>query len=493
MKNGTSNFQQALWLGIGQFCTFAIAFLTAPILARYFDKVEYGTYKQILYIYTTLQTLFTVGLPSAFSYFIPKLNSGQQKQLVNKLTIVLFLIGAVFAVALFFLSGMIAKILNNPELASGLRIFAVFPLFTLPAMGVEGIYTALRRTKEVAVYNIVSKVLMTLCIVLPVVIWHTGYKAAIIGWGVASFQTFLIAMYMKNKPYRKVSSENISCLYKSIVNYVLPLSGAFIAGFFLNFADQFYISHYYGTEVFAEAFNGYFSIPIIAMVAGSVKGVLLPLFSKADFKGELKNTMASYENAVKKTATIVLPILLFCMYFSEEIMTALFGEQYAVSANYFRLYILRDFFEIIPYYSVLMAFGFSKFYMNLHVGGILFTWGLDLLIVTFTNCPPLITLTSSLFQISFRVFSIYYIKVKKGVSLISSEIVTYILRVLLHGAFILTILFLINRFLINDANVFIILISLGLIFLLAIILTERIFKLDYLESIKLLLKRNKSI
>ena len=33
-NNNTSNFNQAVWLGIGQLCTFAIAFLTAPIMAR---------------------------------------------------------------------------------------------------------------------------------------------------------------------------------------------------------------------------------------------------------------------------------------------------------------------------------------------------------------------------------------------------------------------------------------------------------------------------
>lgn len=39
-NNKSSNFNQALWLGIGSLCTFLIAFLTAPILVRYFDKMN---------------------------------------------------------------------------------------------------------------------------------------------------------------------------------------------------------------------------------------------------------------------------------------------------------------------------------------------------------------------------------------------------------------------------------------------------------------------
>ena len=209
MKSESSNFQQALWLGIGQLCTFLIAFLTAPILARYFDKVEYGTYKQILYVYTTLQTLFVVGLPNAFSYFLPKLSEGQQKQLVNKMTLLLLIIGGIFSLILFFSSGLIANLLNNQELSSGLKLFSIFPLFTLPTMGVEGIYTTIRKTRTIAIYQIVSKFLMSACIILPVIIWHTGYKAAIIGWGTASFFTFLKAMYMKIMQNKSLKREEI--------------------------------------------------------------------------------------------------------------------------------------------------------------------------------------------------------------------------------------------------------------------------------------------
>ena len=137
-NNNTSNFNQAVWLGIGQLCTFAIAFLTAPIMARYFDKVEYATYKQILYVYTSLQSLFTMGLPSVFAYFIPRINEQEQKYFINRLTMYFLIIGAVFSISLYFSADLLARLMNNPELALGLKIFSPFPLFTLPAMGGRG-------------------------------------------------------------------------------------------------------------------------------------------------------------------------------------------------------------------------------------------------------------------------------------------------------------------------------------------------------------------
>jgi O-antigen/teichoic acid export membrane protein len=200
-KGSNSNTQQALWLAISSFSSLALAFLSSAILSRYFDKTEYGTYRQILYVYGTLQTIFTVGLPSVFAYFIPRYSNEEGKYFVNKINTLFVVLGCCFSLLLFLSSDLIADILQNRELARGLKVFSIFPLFTLPTLGVEGLYTALRRTKDIAIYNTISKLLMLACIVLPVVYIKGDYVVAIMGWGAASFVIFIYAMYMKSKPY----------------------------------------------------------------------------------------------------------------------------------------------------------------------------------------------------------------------------------------------------------------------------------------------------
>ena len=98
LRNQQSGFNQALWLGISQASSFVLAFISAAILSRYFDKTEYGTYKQIIYVYTTLQTVFTAGLPGVFSYFLPRYSEAEGKTLVNKITRVFFVLGLLFSV-----------------------------------------------------------------------------------------------------------------------------------------------------------------------------------------------------------------------------------------------------------------------------------------------------------------------------------------------------------------------------------------------------------
>lgn len=84
MKNQkTNNFNQALWLSVSYVCSMAVGIVSSAILTRYFDKVEYGTYKQIMYVYYILFTVFQAGLPAVFTYFLPKYGEGEGKYIVS--------------------------------------------------------------------------------------------------------------------------------------------------------------------------------------------------------------------------------------------------------------------------------------------------------------------------------------------------------------------------------------------------------------------------
>ena len=162
MSNNKSNFNQALWLGISSVSSMLVSIVSAAILSRYFDKTEYGTYKQIIFVYTTLLTIFQAGLPSVFSYFLPKYPREAGKYIVNKINRILFGLGFLLSVNIFLTSGIVADFLNNPELERGLKLFSPFPLFTLPTLGLEGIYVVNKNTRFVAIYNTVTRLLMLL-------------------------------------------------------------------------------------------------------------------------------------------------------------------------------------------------------------------------------------------------------------------------------------------------------------------------------------------
>lgn len=482
-NNSDSNFKQAFWLGISQFSAFALAIVSAAILSRYFDKAEYGTYKQVMYVYTTLQTIFTLGIPKVFSYFIPRLNIGQSKTLVKNLTILLSVLGGGFSITLYACSGLIGSLLNNPELDVALKIFSVVPLFTIPTMGVEGIYIAIRETKYITVFTVINKLITLLFVITPVLFFNGSYKSALIGWSIAHFITFLIALYLKNRPFRNTNPASVHGMYRTVFSYSLPLLAASFAGLFLHSANQFFISRYYGQVVFAEFTNGFITLPFIGMIAGSVKSVLLPIFSKSDAKGNLSDICTIYNNAVKQTATIIFPIVLFCMFNAEKIVTLLYGEQYAISKIYFQISLFRDIFDVLPYLSVLMAIGGSMVYLVFHIIFSILIWVVDFIIV-WSNMPPtfIAIAYTSIHIIMILSFIIYIQKIKK-ISLISSNLIYYAFKIILHTTVVLTIISLAYQQIEHNINCVIYLVICGLTFYCIIILTGRIIKVDYASFI----------
>lgn len=487
--NKTSNFYQSLWLVIGQLCTVAVSFVSAAILARYFDKSEYGTYKQIMYIYLTIQSLFTMGLPNTFAYFIPKLEKGQQKTFISALNRIFLIIGALISILLFACSGIIANILNNPELSIGLKIFSVFPLFTLPSLGVEGIYAAIRETKRLAKYQVTSRIFMFVCVIAPILIFGPKYEYAIIGWGVASFLTFIIAMYMKSRPYVDTKKEEIPEMYKRVFSYSMPLLGAFISGSIISFADQFYISNYYGTKVFADYSNGCIEIPIAVMITSAVKTVLLPLISGADSKGKLESALVSYSNAVTKSTILVFPILIFCFVFSNEIITFIYGEQYTTSSIFMKSFIIRDFVKILPYFAVLMALGMSKTYMNMHILGAIYIWVVDWFVVINDLPPYYIVIVRSLFYVACSAYAFIHIYKKRNLNLVNKEIINTIAAVTISSAICAYTSYLAMNYLIEDSPKIVKLIVSGTTFYVLLTLTGKLTGINYLESIVRVIKK----
>ena len=355
-----------MWVAIGQFCAYAIGFISPMILSRYFDKGDYGTYKQVMYVYSTLTAVFTFGIPKAYSYFIPRVSLGESKDVIKKITNIFIVIGVFFSLVLFLGAPLIADILKNQDLELSLKLFAPTPLFLLPVLGLDSIMASYKKTQFLAFYSIMTKVFTLVCIVLPVILFKGTYLHAIIGFDLASFVTFLLALYLRNIPTRGIDLVKSSVTIKEILKFSIPLMVASLWIMIFHSANQFFVSRYYGNEVFADFSNGFIEFPIIPMVVNSVATVLLPVFSSmANHNDEGIKTV--WVNAMDKSVKIIYPIAVYSIIFASLIMTCFYGDRYESSGSYYIVKSIESFFTIIPFYPILLAFGKTKQYSNIHL------------------------------------------------------------------------------------------------------------------------------
>lgn len=385
----TSNTQQAFWVALASLVTFSFGILSAAILSRYLSKLDYGTYKQVLFIYSTLLVVFTLGLPKTYSFFLPRVNIDQARHAIKKITNIFFMLGAVFSLLLYISAGTIADILRNDQLELAIKIFSPVPLLMLPTMGIEGIFSCYRQTHLATIYTICTRVFMLFCVVLPVIVFETTYMGALIGFTVASFFTLLIALYLKYLPVKNCGNGKSDLTYKSIFSFSLPLMVASLWGIIEISSSQFFISRYFGTETFAEYANGATELPLVSMVLGATSAVLAPIFSRMVYeKVDLKAEIYPLWNRVfEKSAMLTYPFLAFCIVFAEEIMVTLFGQNYIDSAIYFQIFNIYYFFTIIVYGPYLINTGRQKLYANAHMYSVFLLIPLQFLFLKIFNNP----------------------------------------------------------------------------------------------------------
>lgn len=397
----TNNTKQAAWVAVGSLCSFGFTIVSSMILSRYFNKADYGTYKQVMYVYNTLLTVFTLGLPKAFSYFLPRVELAQSKSLISKITNLFFILGGLFSILLLVFAPQIASFLKNPDLTKALRIFAVVPFLMLPTMGLDGILATFKQTKFIALYNIATNVFKLLCVALPVMIWDLGYEQALWGFVVASFITFILALYLRYYPVRNQPKEKCPVTIKDIFHFSIPILIASLWGIIIGSCDQFFVSRYFGNETFAEFSNGWLPLPFVGMITGATATVLSPIFSRMSHEkvDPIKEIYPLWMSVFEKSAKLIYPLVIYCLIFADVVMAVMYGEQYAISGSYFRIKLITEFFAIIIFAPLIINIGEVKYYSRVHMVVAVVVVVLEFISVKMFHSPYAISWVSTMCQI----------------------------------------------------------------------------------------------
>lgn len=365
--NENNHTKQAAWVALGSLFSFGFGIVSSVILSRFLIKQDYGTYKQVIFVYTTLLAVFTLGLPRAYSFFIPRVRPEEVNNLIDKINYLLFGLGAIFSTLLFIFSKEIALFLSNPDLEFALKIFSPVPCLMLPTMGLEGVLASFKMNRYMAFYTILTRLIMLLCVIIPVLLFSAGYVGALIGFLISSIFSFAIALVLKNLPTKGLKHKPTDVSYKEIMQFSFPLLIASLSGIISTSADQVFISRYFGTSEFAVFSNGWMDLPFVGMITGACAAVLSPLFSKLSHNTSgngLSEIVPTWDNVIKKSVLLIYPILFYCVVFPDALMIFFYGSQYTASSSFFLLKCLTYFFAVIMFGPLLINTGHVNFYRN---------------------------------------------------------------------------------------------------------------------------------
>lgn len=492
MSNGqTNNTKQAAWVAIGGLFSFGFSIVSSMILSRYFNKADYGTYKQVIYVYGAMLTIFTLGLPKAYSYFLPRVERNQAKSLIKKLTLLFFLLGSVFTLVLFFGSGIISEVMNNPDLKGALRLFSVVPILTLPTMGLEGILATFRKTHFLTFYTIATRTFSLVCTAIPVMLFGFGYMEAIGGFVVASAMNCVLALVLKYYPIRDAAKEPCPITLNEFFSFSLPLLYASLWGMLIRHCDQFFISRYYGNITFAEFSNGSMELPFVGMILAACSTVLSPVFSKMSHENvdPQKVVFPLWMSVFQKTAMLTYPLIIYCWFFADIMMVFLYGSEYEVSHIYFRIKLVTYFFSLIVYGPLLINIGKVKFYSNVHMYTAIAVILLEYLTVITIDSPYAISVVSMLCHIGMIIVLLWGVSSYFSVYIHQLFPMQLIAKILIpSSAFLYIEHELFERYLQIDNSLLVVIASLS-VYLGVYFVYSLMAKLDYYSLVKPLLKK----
>lgn len=429
---GQGNSKQAFWLAIGYFSSLAVGIGSAVILSRYFNKAEYGTYRQIIYVYNTLLIVFSAGLPKVYAYFLPKYTIEEGRYIVKKITKLLLYLGTLFSICLFLGADIIATILKNPDLSIGLKVFSPVPFLMLPTLGLEGIYSTYKNTRVIAIYNTLTKLLMLFFIVFPVIYFEGSYFYALYGWIAVSIISFIIALILKDKPFKNIQQKTPIFSNARIFKYSLPILTASIAGIAISSSNQFFISRYFGMEEFAIFSNGFVQLPFVVIVSTSIGAVLMPQISKLHDSNK-KDIGYIYKAAILNSAILLYPIISFFMVYSDEIIIILFSEKYKESGFYFIINLILNYTNIIIFAPILLGLGASGFYSKIHIYAAITLWISTYGAIVIYNNPYAVVVVFLIINLGLIFFSIRKIITLLNMNLNELLSITKLIKIISHS------------------------------------------------------------
>jgi O-antigen/teichoic acid export membrane protein len=357
-----SRSAKAIILASSQALTTLVKLISFAVLARVLCKEDYATYRQTILAFTFATPFLVMGLDCALVYFLPTEKQRPRGVLVENVVLLTFG-GLLFALLLV---GGGAKWLawqfGNPALQKTLLIFAPCAILMLPAASYGGCLLARGRAEMVAVFNVLSRLVILLAVVVPVLLWPSP-EVAVTGMVAANALVAAVALALMFRVCADGDWRPTLGGMRKQLGYSIPLGMASLSGIVNRNLDKVLVSVFCLPATFAVYVNGAMEIPLVGIITGSVTYVLLVDYTTLYAEGRTAEIVALIHRAMVKCALILIPAMFFLLCTAPELMRVLYGAAYTGSAAPFRVYLLVLPARTLMFGAVFMATGNSRHVM----------------------------------------------------------------------------------------------------------------------------------
>ena len=319
-------------LVIGRSVGFAAAFAIPIVLSRILDQTEFGTYKQLFLIYTTLFGVAQLGMAESLYYFIPRDSKGAGQHIASALaTLAAAGVGCLALLVLF--SAGIAGWLKNLQLTPGLLPLGIFLILTLVAAPFEIVLVSRRKYGSAALAYAVSDLMRVACVLSPAIVIGT---ISSVMWGAAGFACARVgAMVWTLRRDLVTGFRPNVVMWREQLAYALPFALAVAVDVIQSNFHQYVVATRYDAATFAIFAVGVLQVPLVDVIATSSANVMMVKMGADGL--DRRAALALWHNTIERLSLLVFPLVVFMLIAARDIIVLVYTDAYLASVPIYQL------------------------------------------------------------------------------------------------------------------------------------------------------------
>jgi O-antigen/teichoic acid export membrane protein len=307
------------------------------LIALFLGEDNMGLYSIAIAAPNLMATFRDWGINTAMIKYSAQYNSENNVEKIRSIFVsglaFEIVLGLVLTILSISISGFLADIFQRPAIAQLIQITSLFILAGALVNTATAAFTGMERMHLNSIMLIIQSIVKTI-LIIGLVLLGLGTLGAVIGYSVAILIAGIagvLLMYTIYKSLPKSTDAKLELMstIRMMLKYGLPLS---IGGILSGFLTQFY-SNIMAVFVTVDALIGNYSLAtnfvvLISFFATPVTTMLLPAFSKLDYRKEPEVLKNVFQYSVKYAALIVVPVTVLVMSLAQPAISTLFADRY---------------------------------------------------------------------------------------------------------------------------------------------------------------------
>jgi len=351
-----------------------LAMVNTILLARVLGPSNYGLFYLGLTVVEILAIIGVFGLTSGVARFIPYYHAkncdNEVKYTIRFSLKFSLVLSVILATALFLLSEQIAvHIFNDRNLSAVLQLFSI----ALPFYTTNQILPSIFRGFGNAKYRVLTQdILLKLLIISAFIVFiYFGYllNGALVSFALGTILTLIISLYVVHKklfPFlgSNMGKRNVS-VGKELLSFSLPLLIGGFSYILYTQTDRLLLGFFKTSEDIGIYTGGSQIAHLLTFVLPSLAFIFLPIMSELYSKNKIHDFAHLYKSITRWIFLITLPVFVFFLFYSKEIILLLFGLSYVSGATVLRILALAFFVSssVGLTWDTLVAMGKTKVVM----------------------------------------------------------------------------------------------------------------------------------